>query len=162
MHIHLSMLQCNCARSIGTIQPGRQKSGKNWRVLNLDLWGAAAHQEALSVLAQRHWPTVKQTLQAAEAERSRKISSPLTSQGQPKKTPPKNHPLPTILLGEREEKQQDGEKGEDEREQRRAVGFTASLLSVLLSVCVTGTQLVTQHAAGVSEVRGCGWSLPVH
>lgn len=58
--------------------------------------------------------------------------------------------------------QQDGEKREDEREQRRAAGFTASLLSVLLWVCVTGTQLVTQHAAGVSEVRGCGWSLPIH
>lgn len=44
----------------------------------------------------------------------------------------KKNPLPTILLGEREEKQRDGEKGEDEREQRRAAGFTASLLAVLL------------------------------
>ncbi len=54
--------------------------------------------------------------------------------GSAQKNAAKNHPLPTILPGEREEKQQDGEKGEDEREQRRAAGFTSSLLSLLLSV----------------------------
>lgn len=94
-------------------------------------------------------------LQSNKLFRLLQESSPLRVS--PKK---KKHPLPTILLGEREEKQRDGEKREDEREQRRAAGFTASLLTVC--VCVTGTQLVTQHAAGVSEVRGCGWSLPVH
>ncbi len=46
--------------------------------------------------AQRHYSklTVQQILQAADAGRRRKLSSPLTSQGQPKKTPPKTIPFP--------------------------------------------------------------------
>lgn len=142
----------NCKHSLRRTEPRRHNSGQNKPPIRLGndkkpfLWGSAAHQEALSVAAQRHSsrPAVKQTLQAAAGK--------LSSQGQPKK---KQHPLPTILLGEREEKQRDGEKREDEREQRRAAGFTASLLTVCVCVWQVLSLLPSMPRGSVrSEVVG--------
>lgn len=148
----------NCTHSLRRTEPRRHNSGQNKPHIRLGndkkpfLWGSAAHQEALSVAAQRHSsrPAVKQTLQAAAGK--------LSSQGQPKKnkTSPSHNPPGRA-----------GGKTAGWREKGRWKRAEAScrlhrLITDCVCVCVTGTQLVTQHAAGVSEVRGCGWSLPVH
>lgn len=84
----------NCTHSLRRTEPRRHNSGQNKPPIRLGndkkpfLWGSAAHQEALSVAAQRHSsrPAVKQTLQAAAGK--------LSSQGQPKKkkTSPSHNP----------------------------------------------------------------------
>lgn len=56
---------------------------------------------------------VKEPPQSAEAEHRRKLSSPLTSEGQLEKAPPKTIPFPQSSWLSGRKKQWDGERGED-------------------------------------------------